>query len=485
MKKILLSILLTIIISPNLVFADATSECNNAASYTMGANSTSSAAIRALNECKNTLNQYSSSELSSAFSQCKNEKVPQLEAWGSLNSSAAFEVIYKCAYLKVSATQNSSTTIYVNTYSASNDNDWNKLFLEVTTALSDHVGGLTDIYKTYVDSIVLLSKNTANDYIQNSNEQPLSQTEYKVALKSLDNLKTDLQNNRNEVTSSINDDIKTLQLKKIDYIDNVNYNSFINEVYSTTYKYFSDSNNWISDKSQEGIHNIGVNIDRFKIYVKMKQTTTSTTTPTVAIAPSTSQAIINSDSEVFSDINTSHKYSNSIMYLKKSGIIDGYPDGTFKPTNTINRAELLKILIGNKYDTTGHSNCFKDVNNEWFAPYVCYAKKQNWIQGYSDGAFKPAQAVNRAEAIKMAIEVFGIDLPSSISVNPYPDTDNSQWFAKYVLVAKEKGLFDSSMTSYQPSNGMQRGDVSDIIYRLLAIKKLQSDTYDISLDNQM
>jgi len=193
----------------------------------------------------------------------------------------------------------------------------------------------------------------------------------------------------------------------------------------------------------------------------------------------------NKSHNVFNDIDTSNKYSNAIVYLKKNNIIGGYSDGTFKPNNTINRAELLKILIGDRYNTSGYNNCFKDVNEEWFAPYVCYAKKQGWIKGYENGTFKPSQTVNRAEAIKMAIEVFGIELPKTIKSNPYSDVDKNLWFAPYIQISKESGLFDDSMTSYRAGEGMKRGDVSSIIYRLLAMKKLKMNKYSRGLDLEM
>lgn len=192
----------------------------------------------------------------------------------------------------------------------------------------------------------------------------------------------------------------------------------------------------------------------------------------------------NNKLEFFSDIGLAHPQANAIKYLKQNGIINGYNDGSFKPENTVNRAELLKILIGTNLPSGTYENCFKDVKQEWFAPYTCYAKEQGWIQGYSDGTFRPAQTVNRAEAIKMAIEVFGLSLPITISSNPYSDVPKSQWYAKYIMVAKEAGLFDT-MTSYKSGDGMQRGDISNIIYRLLTIKELGVAKYNNNLDDQM
>ena len=83
-----------------------------------------------------------------------------------------------------------------------------------------------------------------------------------------------------------------------------------------------------------------------------------------------------SASEVFPDIGTRNK--TAIDFLYQTGIIQGYPDGRFRPRKPLNRAELLKLVmsgIGIAPDSN-YKNCFPDVREEWFAPFVCYAKGQ-------------------------------------------------------------------------------------------------------------
>ncbi len=58
-------------------------------------------------------------------------------------------------------------------------------------------------------------------------------------------------------------------------------------------------------------------------------------------------------------------------------------------------------------------NPFKDTNDgEWYFPYVLSGVAYKMVQGYPDGTFKPDQKVNRVEAIKMALESAGISLPT-------------------------------------------------------------------------
>jgi N-acetylmuramoyl-L-alanine amidase len=56
---------------------------------------------------------------------------------------------------------------------------------------------------------------------------------------------------------------------------------------------------------------------------------------------------------------------------------------------------------------SGGERCFPDVDQEeWYAPYLCYAKTNNIIKGYPDGSAKPDNSVTIAEALKIALNTF-------------------------------------------------------------------------------
>lgn len=80
----------------------------------------------------------------------------------------------------------------------------------------------------------------------------------------------------------------------------------------------------------------------------------------------------------------------------------------YKPEKEINRAEFLKLIMEGSGKAT-HDNyepCFPDVSkNEWYETYVCQAKKDGFINGYPDGTFKPEETISKAEALKMIGEV--------------------------------------------------------------------------------
>lgn len=127
-----------------------------------------------------------------------------------------------------------------------------------------------------------------------------------------------------------------------------------------------------------------------------------------ASAANKSQSNSNSDTLVFSDVKPDDYGSEEIMRLHEKGVIQGYDDGTYKPQRTVNRAELNKLLIAGLHsaEAKNETGCFPDVKQEWFSTYVCAAKRLGWVSGYPDGSFMPANTVNRAEAIKIVVSFF-------------------------------------------------------------------------------
>ncbi|OGJ58408.1 hypothetical protein A2881_05900 [Candidatus Peribacteria bacterium RIFCSPHIGHO2_01_FULL_55_13] len=103
-----------------------------------------------------------------------------------------------------------------------------------------------------------------------------------------------------------------------------------------------------------------------------------------------------------------------VSVLTEAGAIEGNPDGTFMPDRLLNRAEFLKIVLKSYPSSTVDTekdagNCFPDVGQwDWFSAYVCYAKAQGIVGGYPDGYFRPENSVNHAEALKMLGELYGL-----------------------------------------------------------------------------
>lgn len=85
--------------------------------------------------------------------------------------------------------------------------------------------------------------------------------------------------------------------------------------------------------------------------------------------------------------------------------IKGYPDGTFKPSNNVTRAEAAQMFAtllnsGTSFGTSSVTK-FIDANNKWYSPAVNYIAGKGLLSGYSDGTFKPDADITRAEFAQM------------------------------------------------------------------------------------
>jgi len=188
--------------------------------------------------------------------------------------------------------------------------------------------------------------------------------------------------------------------------------------------------------------------------------------------------------EIFTDVDFSTPNADAISFLKSNGIIDGYPDKSFRPLANLNRAELMKILVeGAGYDplASEYNNCFPDVKDEWFARYVCFAFENKWVVGYSDGKFKPADNVNKVEAIKMLLETFDIRLVTP-SENPFNDVPAVEWFGPYIFTSNFYGILEETGNFYLPSTAITRGQISENIYRLILMLETIA-IYELDYDN--
>jgi hypothetical protein len=179
----------------------------------------------------------------------------------------------------------------------------------------------------------------------------------------------------------------------------------------------------------------------------------------------------------FPDVRDNHQNVTAINSLVSDEVINGYPDGTFRPNGQINRAELTKMIVATQADpkTSKYSACFPDVKEEWFAPYICYAKEQGWVEGYADGNFNPENQINRVEAIKIVLEALAPEAllsAHSLDVEKPQDVDLEAWYANYISYALNQSLLDQQHIlqadegfSYFPGDNISRKEVAEMIYR--------------------
>lgn len=186
----------------------------------------------------------------------------------------------------------------------------------------------------------------------------------------------------------------------------------------------------------------------------------------------------------FSDVPDNSVHFAAIEYLKSKGVISGYPDGTFQPNKNINRAETLKILLlgtGTSLDSA-QNIAFPDVHSgDWFYPYVRRAYELKIVEGYPDGLFKPENFINLAESLKVILLSFQANLPDTITLDPYPDAAKEVWFSPYAQYSKDKVIIEPQDDgNLHPERQMTRAEFAEIVYRLIYIKENNLDSFPLS-----
>jgi len=171
-----------------------------------------------------------------------------------------------------------------------------------------------------------------------------------------------------------------------------------------------------------------------------------------------------SATERFSDLSESHLNAQAIDVLQERDVLQGYSDGTFRPENRINRAEMVKIIVEDIYEQDEINKClasnpngtFTDVSvEEWYAPHICMAKTHNIVSGYSDGSFKPAAYINFVELSKI--------LNQAVSLGASESTD-SAWYEGYVTALADKKAIPSTVEFFDED--VSRGEMSEMMWRL-------------------
>ena len=143
----------------------------------------------------------------------------------------------------------------------------------------------------------------------------------------------------------------------------------------------------------------------------------------------------------FTDVKAGMWCNRAIATLTNMGIIKGYTDGTFRPNADITRAELATIIARfAKLDV--NTKTFSDINGHWAQKSIELAAGNGWINGYTDGTFRPNKSIIRAETFAMINRVLDrqtesvSDLLPTSEMNMWSDNLNENaWYYKDVQEA--------------------------------------------------
>ncbi len=168
---------------------------------------------------------------------------------------------------------------------------------------------------------------------------------------------------------------------------------------------------------------------------------------------------------VFTDQNLIPDWAvTPIKALVQKGVLKGNDDGSFAPQRSINRAEFCKIMIlatGVTIQQVQKSS-FPDVQTtDWFFNYVQTAKSYDWLSGYPDGTFKPGNTINRAEAAKIMANAFGFNIPAQGSNETWSDPYFKALSNNGLLA------YGTTLQNLGASENPTRAEIAEQVYRFL------------------
>ena len=178
-----------------------------------------------------------------------------------------------------------------------------------------------------------------------------------------------------------------------------------------------------------------------------------------------------SEDKVYSDLSNSNPNFNYIKYLSQRGIIAGFPDGSFQPEESLNRAQAAVILVkamGLEISPASEMS-FKDVGKDhWAATYIDGCVKAGYIKGYPDGSFQPEEKLSRAQGISLVLRLSKQDM-NRASLPQIEDVNHEHWAARHIatgLAAEMVGL-DSSGKKFLPDSPFSRQEMCRALGMLL------------------
>jgi len=150
---------------------------------------------------------------------------------------------------------------------------------------------------------------------------------------------------------------------------------------------------------------------------------------------------LNSDGKPeFSDVSKDSYSYEAITFMASKKIISGYGDGAFKPKNSITRAEFAKIislLVSVNASSSVACPC-TDISSSWAKEYIEKIYKAGWVTGYPDGTFRPDNTITRAEFMVIVNRVLnrklGADLAKAYETY-FTDITSSHWAFADVIAA--------------------------------------------------
>ncbi|WP_306007534.1 S-layer homology domain-containing protein [Bacillus sp. MMSF_3353] len=167
----------------------------------------------------------------------------------------------------------------------------------------------------------------------------------------------------------------------------------------------------------------------------------------------------------FPDVQPGSWSAEYIDYLVAKKAIEGKPDGTFAPTEAIDRASAAKIMaitLGLEVKE-GAKPSFKDAQDSWAAKYIAAVEKAGVIQGDETGKFNPNNQINRASMATMIVKAYKLDSKVSGELETKFSDLEKHWGKKAANILVALGITNGTGNGWEPDKSVTRAEAAKFI----------------------
>lgn len=170
----------------------------------------------------------------------------------------------------------------------------------------------------------------------------------------------------------------------------------------------------------------------------------------------------------FPDVSKENALYPEILDLHKQGVIKGFLDGTFRPHEAVTRGQAAKILADMlKLDTTKVLNPgFKDVpQDKWYYGAIAALVQQKIVSGFTDKTYRPDQTLTRAEVARMISEAYKLQHHEATEIQ-FTDVAKGKWYYTYIqTLVENKVTSGKTKTTFMPDDRVTRGELAAFVSR--------------------
>ncbi|WP_238162682.1 carbohydrate binding domain-containing protein [Cohnella sp. AR92] len=178
-----------------------------------------------------------------------------------------------------------------------------------------------------------------------------------------------------------------------------------------------------------------------------------------------------------------HWATNAVLRLSGLNIVKGDPSGNFMPDNPVSRAEFASMLNRVFKFASAGTNDFKDVSaSDWYAEDVLKTREAGIIQGYPDGTFRPLGQLARQDAAIMLARALRMEPEAEPKANArFSDAGKIAPYAQlYVAAAAQSGyLKGDNKGELHPEQALTRAEAAAILDRAIAWMSSQAGSYRV------